>query len=70
MYVGVGISGAIQHIAGMKESEKIIAIDRNPKASIFHFADFGIVGEYQDILPELIERVKGGFTFGIEPSKN
>jgi len=70
VYVAVGISGAIQHIAGMKESEKIIAIDHNSKASIFHFADFGIVGEYQDILPELIERVKGGFTFGIEPVKN
>lgn len=70
VYVAVGISGAIQHIAGMKESEKIIAIDHNPKASIFHFADFGIVGEYQDILPELIEKVKGGFTFGIEPVKN
>ncbi|HEY5590981.1 MAG TPA: FAD-binding protein, partial [Paludibacter sp.] len=48
VYVAVGISGAIQHIAGMKESEKIIAIDHNSKASIFHFADFGIVGEYQD----------------------
>jgi electron transfer flavoprotein alpha subunit len=70
VYVAVGISGAIQHIAGMKESEKIIAINHNPKASIFHFADFGIVGEYQDILPELIERVKSGFTFGIEPHKN
>ena len=70
VYVAVGISGAIQHIAGMKESEKIIAIDHNPKASIFHFADFGIVGEYQDILPELIEKVKGGFNFGIEPAKN
>jgi electron transfer flavoprotein alpha subunit len=70
VYVAVGISGAIQHIAGMKESEKIIAIDHNPKASIFHFADFGIVGEYTDILPELIERVKSGFTFGIEPIKN
>jgi len=70
VYVAVGISGAIQHIAGMKESEKIIAIDHNSKASIFHFADFGIVGEYQDVLPELIERVKGGFTFGIEPVKN
>jgi electron transfer flavoprotein alpha subunit len=67
VYIGVGISGAIQHVAGMKESEKIIAIDHNPKASIFHFADFGIVGEYTDILPELIDRVKGGFTFGIEP---
>ena len=69
VYVAVGISGAIQHIAGMKEAEKIIAIDHNPKANIFHNADFGICGEYQDILPELIERVKAGFTFGIEPKK-
>ena len=53
----------------MKEAEKIIAIDHNPKANIFNNADFGIVGEYQDILPELIERVKAGFTFGIEPKK-
>jgi electron transfer flavoprotein alpha subunit len=69
VYIAVGISGAIQHIAGMKESEKIIAIDHNPKAQIFHNADFGIVGEYQDILPELIERVNQGFTFGIETKK-
>jgi electron transfer flavoprotein alpha subunit len=70
VYVAVGVSGAIQHIAGMKESEIIIAIDHNPKASIFHFADFGIVGEYTDILPELIERVKTGFCFGLEPEKS
>jgi electron transfer flavoprotein alpha subunit len=69
VYVAVGVSGAIQHIAGMKEAGKVIAIDHNPKANIFNNADFGIVGEYQDILPELIERVKGGFTFGIEPKK-
>jgi electron transfer flavoprotein alpha subunit len=69
VYVAVGISGAIQHIAGMKEAGKVIAIDHNPKANIFHNADFGIVGEYQDILPELIDRVKAGFTFGIEPKK-
>ena len=70
VYIAVGISGAIQHLAGMKESEKIIAIDHNLKANIFHNADFGIVGEYQDILPELIERVKAGFKFGIEAKKN
>ena len=54
----------------MKESEKIIAIDHNPKAHIFHNADFGIVGEYADIIPELIERVKAGFKFGIEAKKS
>lgn len=70
VYIAVGVSGAIQHLAGMKESEKIIAIDHNPKANIFHNADFGIVGEYTDILPELIERVKAGFKFGVESRKN
>ncbi|HLN72068.1 MAG: FAD-binding protein [Methylococcaceae bacterium] len=70
LYIAIGISGAIQHIAGMKEAERIIAIDHNPKASIFHFADFGIVGKYEDIVPELIEKVKSGFTFGIEPAKS
>ena len=69
VYIAIGISGAIQHIAGMKESGKVIAINHNPKASIFKNADFGIIGDYQDILPELIERVKSGFTFGIEPKK-
>ena len=67
VYVAIGIFGAIQHIYGMKESGKIVAVDHNPKASIFHHADFGIVGEYEDIVPELIERVKNGFTFGVEP---
>ena len=66
VYVAVGISGAVQHIAGMKESDTIVAINHNAKEPIFKNADFGIVGEYEDVLPELIEKVKGGFTFGIE----
>jgi electron transfer flavoprotein alpha subunit len=66
VYVAIGISGAIQHIAGIKESGKIVAIDHNAKASIFHHADFGIVGKYEDIVPELIEQVKSGFTFGLK----
>jgi len=65
VFVAIGISGAVQHIAGMKESETIIAINNNAKETIFHNSDFGIVGDYEDILPELIEKVNGGFKFGL-----
>jgi electron transfer flavoprotein alpha subunit len=66
VYVAIGVSGAVQHIAGMKESETIVAINHNAKETIFANSDFGIVGEYEDIVPELIEQVKNGFTFGLE----
>jgi electron transfer flavoprotein alpha subunit len=70
VYVAIGISGAVQHIAGIKESETIVAINHNAKESIFANADFGIVGEYEEVTAELIQKVKDGFTFGIEPSKS
>jgi len=66
IYIAIGISGAVQHIAGMKESETIIAINHNAKEAIFSNADFGIIGEYEDIIPELISQVNNGFTFGLE----
>ena len=69
VYIAIGISGAVQHIAGIKESETIIAINNNAKEAIFANADFGIVGEYEDIVPELIEKVKSGFTFGLKVEK-
>jgi electron transfer flavoprotein alpha subunit len=59
LIVNCGISGANEYTAGMEKSQLIIAIDRNPRARMFRFADLGVVGDVHEILPLLISRIEG-----------
>jgi electron transfer flavoprotein alpha subunit len=58
IYVAVGISGAIQHLVGMVHSKKIIAINTDPACNMFKVADYGIVEDYEDIVPALVEKLE------------